>query len=72
MCVALACRVIEVRDDTAVVARDGATTTVSLLAADGDVAVGEWVLVHSGLVLGRLTDADVAALDELTKDGGPR
>jgi hydrogenase maturation factor len=38
--------------------------TASLLAVDGEVGLGDWVLVHSGLVLSRLTEEEAAdALD---------
>ncbi len=34
---------------------------VSLLALEGPVAVGDWLLVHSGFALERLTDAEARA-----------
>lgn len=37
--------------------------TASLLAVDGELGLGDWVLVHSGLVLSRLTEEE--ALDAL-------
>jgi hydrogenase maturation factor len=71
MCVATAYLVVDVPDPaTAVVTRHGSTSTVSLLAADGVVHAGDWVLVHSGLVLARLTDDDVRQLEDLAVDGG--
>jgi hydrogenase expression/formation protein HypC len=33
-------------------------TTVSLLTLDGPVAVGDWLLVHSGYALSRLTPSE--------------
>ena len=73
MCLALPCRVVALgRDGTAVVTRAGASSTVSLLAAAAEISVGDWVLVHSGLILERLTDEDMRALAELALDGEDR
>lgn len=70
MCLALPCRVVALGDDgTAVVTRAGTRSTVSMLAAATDVSVGDWVLVHSGFVLDRLTDDDVRGLADLVRDG---
>ena len=71
MCVATAYLVVDVPNSaTAVVTRRGTTSIVSLLAADGPVHVGDWVLVHSGFVLSRLTDADMRELEDLAVEGG--
>lgn len=71
MCVTLPYRVIGVPDATsAVVTRNGSTSTVSLLAIDGRLAPGDWVLVHAGLVLARLSDDDARQLDGLATEGG--
>lgn len=39
----------------ALVRSDARTATVSLLALDGTVAVGDWVVCHSGFALNRVT-----------------
>jgi hydrogenase expression/formation protein HypC len=71
MCLSVPSRVLDVVDpETAVVVHRGVRSTVSLLAADTPVGPGDWVLVHSGFVLGRLTDDDVRELTELTDSGG--
>lgn len=71
MCLSEPYRVVDVPDPlTAVVTRGGVQTTVTLLAADADIAAGDWVLVHSGIVLTRLSDADVDEIEQLTRDGG--
>lgn len=71
MCVAIPCLVVDVPDSgTAVVSRRGIRSTVSLLAADAPVEPGDWVLVHSGFVLERLSDDDVRQLVEVATDGG--
>jgi hydrogenase expression/formation protein HypC len=71
MCISLPCRVVDVVDSvTAVVVHRGVRSTVSLLAADASVRPGDWVLVHSGFVLSRLTDDDVRGLVEVGDAGG--
>ncbi len=71
MCLSLPSRVVDVGDQgTAVVVHRGVRSTVSLLAADAPVAPGDWVLVHSGFVLGRLSDDDVRGLGGLIDAGG--
>lgn len=53
----LAC-VVELVDDRTVRARVGdRVVTVSLLTLDGPVATGDWLQIHSGLALARLTEA---------------
>ena len=65
MCQSMPCQVIEVRaDGTALVSDQGRIRAVSSLASDEPVATGEWVLVLSGLVLRRLTDAEAALANE--------
>jgi hydrogenase assembly chaperone HypC/HupF len=52
----------------------GRSTRVSLLALEGPVAVGDWLLVHSGFALERLTDAEARAALTLRAgdaDGAP-
>lgn len=64
MCLGLACEVLDVTaDSTARVVSEGRTLAVSLLTLDGPVAPGDWLLVHSGFALARLTREQ--ALDAL-------
>jgi hydrogenase expression/formation protein HypC len=61
MCLGLACRVDAVRHgDVAVVRSGDRELQVSLLTLDDPVAVGDWVLVHAGFALARLTPEQVA------------
>ena len=71
MCLAEPKEVVSMRDDaTVTVRRGGRESTASLLAADEPVQVGDWVLVHSGLVLTTLTPQDVAEYELLFASGG--
>lgn len=45
--------------------------TVSTIVLDERVAVGDWLLVHSGLALARLDEAEALAALEL-RETGPR
>ena len=59
MCLALPARVVTLHDDgTATVSLGGLRKSVSLALVDG-VAVGDYVVVHTGFALSRL-DADEA------------
>jgi hydrogenase assembly chaperone HypC/HupF len=71
MCLAIPNEVVGKGDGATVTVRRGSReSTASLLATDEPVEVGDWVLVHSGLVLTRLTAQDVADYDRLLAAGG--
>ena len=64
MCLGTVCRVEEPPYDGRVVVRhDARAESVSLLTLAEPVAVGDWLLVHCGLALARITEAE--ALDAL-------
>lgn len=57
MCLGELAQVTDLVDDKTVHARVGQrVVTVSLLTLDGPVAPGEWLQIHSGFALARLTD----------------
>jgi hydrogenase expression/formation protein HypC len=57
MCLGDLAQVTDLVDEQTVRARVGdRLVTVSLLTLDGPVAPGEWLQVHSGFALARLTD----------------
>jgi hydrogenase expression/formation protein HypC len=54
MCLAIPARVVELLDDTqAVIDLGGVRTRISLMLVD-DVAVGDYVIVHTGFAITRL------------------
>ena len=55
MCLGELAEVIDVFTDTAVVAGAGRTRTVSLLTLTEPVNRGDWVVIHSGFALARVT-----------------
>jgi hydrogenase maturation factor len=59
MCLGDLAQVIELVDDRTVRASVGdRIVTVSLLTLDGPVAPGDWLQIHSGLALARLTEQE--------------
>ena len=67
MCLGTPRRVLAVDQDGAAAAVDGAgpAARVSLLALDGPVDVGDWVLVHAGFAVQRLGAEEGAAIAAL-------
>ena len=72
MCLGVVCLTVEVLDgEAALVRAGGRELTVSLLTLDEPVAPGDWLMVHAGFALARLTEqqADEAlALREPTRE----
>ncbi|PVU82181.1 HypC/HybG/HupF family hydrogenase formation chaperone [Cellulomonas sp. WB94] len=68
MCLGEVVQVVEVTPDGVVLASaETRTLQISLLALDGPVAPGDWVLAHSGFALARLSAAE--ALEARTLRG---
>lgn len=63
MCVALPGKVIEIGNREAVVDFNG--NKVNVRTGYTDVAVGDYVLVHAGLVIQKVTKDDVESLESL-------
>ena len=66
MCVALPGKVIEIKDRDAVVDFNG--NQVTARAGLVDVEVGDYVLVHAGCVIQKVTPQDAKDLTELMND----
>lgn len=59
MCLGDIAQVVEVVDEKTVLARIGhREVTISMLTLEGPVVPGEWLQVHSGFALGRVTDEE--------------
>jgi hydrogenase maturation factor len=75
MCLGMVGQVLAVGPAGSVeVAAGDRVITASLLAMPDAVGAGDWVLMHSGLVLGRLTEheaRDALELRNLTNEGAP-
>ena len=55
MCLGELAEVIDVGTENAMVSGGGRTRTVSLLTLTDPVTPGDWVVIHSGFALARLT-----------------
>ena len=58
MCVGLSAKVLSVRDGVALVDASGAKRTVSAELLE-DLEPGDYVMVHAGSAIARITDGDV-------------
>ena len=67
MCVGLSAKVVRVTDGVALVDAEGARREVSaqLLA---DLEPGDYVMVHAGIAIAKITDEDAHETDEIMED----
>lgn len=68
MCVALPGKVIEIKEKDAVVDFNGNHVTARLGLVD--IKEGEYVLVHAGCILQKVSEEEAENLNELMKDVG--
>ena len=68
MCVALPGKVIEMQEKTAVVDFNGNQVTARTGLVD--IQVGDYVLVHAGCIIQKVTPQDAKDLTELMEDVG--
>jgi hydrogenase expression/formation protein HypC len=57
MCLGVPARVLERNGDSAVVALGGVRREISVMLLD-DVSVGEWVIVHAGFAIEKLSEEE--------------
>ncbi len=55
MCLGVPAKILEVRDSAAVVELGGVRREISLMLID-DVSVGEWVIIHAGFAIEKLSE----------------
>ena len=67
MCVGLSAKVISVKDGVAVVDASGAKREVSAELLD-DLEPGEYVMVHAGAAIAKITDDDKSETDKLNEE----
>ncbi len=63
MCLAIPSKVVEIKDQVAIVDVQGAQREANLMLMPDDVAIGDYVLVHAGFAIQKVDKA--AALDAL-------
>ena len=64
MCVGLSAKVVRIQDGTAMVDASGARREISVQLLD-DVEPGDFVMVHAGIAIAKITDEDEHETDEL-------
>ena len=67
MCVGLSARVVRIADGTALVDASGARREVSAELLE-DLEPGDYVMVHAGIAIARITEEDDRETDELVED----
>ena len=67
MCVGLSAKVISVKDGVAIVDASGAKREVSAELLD-DLEPGEYVMVHAGAAIAKITDDDKSETDKLNEE----
>ena len=55
MCLGVPAKILETRDGAAVVELGGVRREISMMLID-DVSVGEWVIVHAGFAIEKLSE----------------
>jgi len=69
MCLAVPVQVVFVEGDQATVALEGNTRTANLSLV-GDAAVGEWVLLHAGFAIEKITPEEARETLGLLREAG--
>lgn len=64
MCVGLSAKVVNVNEGTAVIDASGAKREVSADLID-DLEVGDYVMVHAGVAIAKITSDDSEETDEI-------
>ena len=67
MCVGLSAKVVKIGDGVAIVDADGAKREVSAQFIE-DLEPGEYVMVHAGVAIARITDEDESETDQLMEE----
>ena len=66
MCLAIPMKIIEKRGDTGIVDVSGVRKEVSLYLVDADI--GEYVLVHAGVAIGKVSKEDALVTEAMIKE----
>ena len=64
MCVGLSAKIVKIQDGTAVIDASGAKREVSV-ALLNDLEPGDYVMVHAGVAIAKITDEDEHETDEV-------
>lgn len=67
MCVGLSAKVVKISDETAVIDAGGAKREVSAQLLE-DLEPGDYVMVHAGVAIAKITEEDDDETDQLMED----
>ena len=67
MCVGLSAKVVKISDGTAVIDAGGAKREVSAQRLE-DLEPGDYVMVHAGVAIAKITEEDDDETDQLMED----
>ena len=67
MCVGLSAKIVKIREGTALVDASGARREVSVQLLS-DLEPGDYVMVHAGVAIAKITDEDEHETDEVLED----
>ena len=67
MCVGLSAKIVRIQDGTAVVDASGAKREVSV-ALLNDLEPGDYVMVHAGIAIAKITDEDERETDAVMEE----
>ena len=67
MCVGLSAKVVKISDGTAVIDAGGAKREVSAQLLE-DLEPGDYVMVHAGVTIAKITEEDDDETDQLMED----
>ena len=67
MCVGLSAKVVRVAEGTALIDASGAQREISAGVLD-DLEPGDFVMVHAGVAIAKITEDDAAEADEVMED----
>ena len=67
MCVGLSAKVVKINNGTAVIAADGAKREISAQLLE-DLEPGDYVMVHAGVAIAKITDEDDNETEELMEE----
>ncbi|MCI6060365.1 MAG: HypC/HybG/HupF family hydrogenase formation chaperone [Dorea sp.] len=67
MCVGLSAKVVKIGEGVAIVDADGAKREVSSQLIE-DLEPGDYVMVHAGVAIARITDEDENETDQLLEE----
>ena len=67
MCVGLSAKVVKISNGTAVIDADGAKREISAQLLE-DLEPGDYVMVHAGVAIAKITDEDDNETEELMEE----